>query len=573
MTATSPELPNYPLSPQMFRSGFNMPTFHSQNRGSFNSMNDLEQSKTTSSQLDRIVNSNDINLQPQSAQDALSGSINWMPATSQPAPMSQNHYESFPMQQQQQQQVAQQQQPQQLSIRRIGEFNTASSITSNDSKYSQRDIKPVKSDRTYSSAPAAASSTNQATQNVATSGGLFSSLTSSLANVKNSKLMNRIMNANGNENQQTSSNSFKMMSLGDVSDGQKFSSFLRPNRNHFNDKHRYSLVAPDDNESTHFNNLNEQQSEKLSPSSKPFFLSAMTHAITSMFDSPLAESGSSLSGSNKHNVATPTTSSLDNGEQQHSIISDKTLSRRQQQASNAEQRDLSLLLPQSWKEVVKRTVNNVKQEASTQWRSIEGQLTNWVQDKLKTLPVPSTSSSSGSSSSSSVVAAPVANIIASVSSTAMNILGLSNNKNPSSSSSSITHSATTSSSNSNDPAQTNGSQSPTSNESSGSGGGSSSQRGGKHDSSPNKNSGSGKGGGALAGVANMIVNTLTSRTSSPASSHFSSTPSSSKIADDSGSVISQYPTLTGAQPSQASVSSMASGTASTVAAMSTMMNN
>lgn len=524
-------------------------------------MNDLEQSKVSSSQLARI-NANDINLQPQFAQDAISP-FNWMSATSQPALLGQNNYESLPVQQQV---VKEQQQLQQPSIRRIGESNTAPTIEANDLKYLQKDIKPVKSDRTYSSAPAISSSslTNRALQNAASSGGLFSSLTSSLANVRSSKLMNRIMNANGNENQQAPSNSYRMMSLGDVSDGQKYFSFLRPNQDHLNDKHRYSLVGPDDNELTHFNNLNEQQSEKLSPSSKPFFLSAMTHAITSMFDSPLAESGSPLSSANKHAA----TSSLDNGEQQHSIISDKTLSRRQQQTGNGEQRDLSLLLPQSWKEVVKRTLNNVKQEASTQWRSIEGQLTNWVQDKLKTLPITSPSSSAGSSSSTSVAAAPVANIIASVSSTAMNILGLSN-KSPGSSSSPITHPPTTSPNNSNS-AQTSGSlQSSTGNESSSV----SIQKGGKNDGLSNKNSGSGKGGGALAGVANMIVNTLTSRTSAPSSSHSTSTSSNSKISDDSGSVISQYPTLTGAQPPQASVSSMASGTASTVAAMSTMMNN
>lgn len=531
-----------------------MPALQQQAGGSFNPMIDLEQSKTTPSQLARI-GGNEINFQPQSPQDEIS-SINWMSATAQPASMSQNRYESLPMQQQ----VAQEQQ-QQPFIRRTGELNTASTIIGNDPKYSFKDIKPVKSDRAYSSALPTSYSTNQA-QNLANSGGLFSSLTSSLANVKNIKLMNRIMNANGNENQQT--NSYRMMSLGDVSEPQKFFSYLKPNREHLNDKHRYSLVARDDN------NLNEQQLEKLSPSSKPFSLSAMTHAITSMFDSPLAESGSSSSSYKQHVATAPMSSSEINSEQHtHSMLSDKTLSRRQQQAGNSlEQRDLSLLLPQSWKEVVKRTVNNVKQEASTQWRSIEGQLTNWVQDKLKTFPVPSASSSSSSSSSgsSSPAAAPVANIIASVSSTAMNILGLSN-KSPSSSPS-VTHSATASS-NSNDSASVHGSQTSAANNESPS----VSQRGGKTDAPGKTTSGSGKGG-ALAGVANMIVNTLTSRTSAPSSSHSSSTSSHSKIADDSVSgVISQYPTLKGAQPSQETVNSMASGTASTVAAMSTMSNN
>lgn len=562
MITSSSELPNFSLPPQVFRPGFNMPAFQP-TRGSFNPINAFEQSQSSSNQLAR-VSGGDINLQPQSDQDSIYSSANWLSSTSQPVSMSQNFYETLPIQQQHQQFM--QQQKQQPSIRRIGDSANSDS---------QQDTKPVENEPKYSSVATGPSSsqTNPQLQNGAISNGLFSSLTSSLANVKQSKLMNRIMNANGQENQQQT-NSYRMMNLGDVEAAQKFSSFLR-SRDHLNDKHRYSLVAPDDSELAHSNNnINEQQ--KLSPSSKPFLLSTMTHALTSMFSSPLAaESGSSsslaASTRNKqqhHLQPASSSSSFDssiNG-QQHSITGDKTLSRRQQQAGNGqEQRDLTQLLPASWKEVVKRTVNNVKQEASTQWRSIEGQLTNWVQDKLKTFPT-SSSASSGSSSSGSLspAAAPVANIIASVSSTAMNILGLGN-KNPSSSSSTTTHSATTTSTNSHE--SSSGSSPASVSHESSSGG----QRGSKNDS-PSKTPSPGKGG-ALAGVANMIVNTLTSRTSAP--SYSSSSSSHPKMAEDSGSVVSQYPTLTGAQPSnsQASVSSMASGTASTVAAMSTMMNN
>jgi len=128
------------------------------------------------------------------------------------------------------------------------------------------------------------------------------------------------------------------------------------------------------------------------------------------------------------------------GELAHTRRQQQGLARSGQTVA-AEQRDLTKLLPESWREVVKRTMSTVQQQANTQWKAVEGQLATWVQEKLKSAanqaspgplasaasPASSSSSSSGTGTASSPTNASLpkmSNIIASVSSTALNILGL-----------------------------------------------------------------------------------------------------------------------------------------------------
>lgn len=223
-----------------------------------------------------------------------------------------------------------------------------------------------------------------------------------------------------------------------------------------------------------------------------------------------------------------------------------------------EQRDLTKLLPESWREVVKRTMTTVQQQANTQWKSIEGQLANWVQDKLKAAANSVGAAASGSSSSSSsassggsssgaasgssaAASAPVANILASVGSTAMNILGLgakntSNSSPPSTSATSAGVSSPPSSSSS--PAHSSAHHEH--------------QTATVSKAKTEKPSSQTTPKGPLAGVAGLIMNTLTNRSSAPSLSTSESNEQKSPVpAADStsaqSSISSQYPTLSGVQ--------------------------
>ncbi|KAG9508737.1 hypothetical protein GZH46_02761 [Fragariocoptes setiger] len=111
-------------------------------------------------------------------------------------------------------------------------------------------------------------------------------------------------------------------------------------------------------------------------------------------------------------------SAATNGQQDNSYINNNNNNHL-----SASERDLTQLLPQAWRDTMKRTVSSVQQTASNQWKSIEDQLHNWVRDKVKVLPPvkwldgalssvkasPSpTSSTSSSSSFPAVLAAAVA---------------------------------------------------------------------------------------------------------------------------------------------------------------------
>lgn len=365
----------------------------------------------------------------------------------------------------------------------------------------------------------------------------YGSLTSNWLSGQN-KLMNKITNANsGNLLPATPSNPNRMINL--------INGLIQPmeaRQDQLSDKNKYSLIYSE-------NDL-EPKIPPASPLTKPFLLSAMSHALTSMFNTP---SAASESGSNHNN-------------QVHGLNGDRTINLQREISSSSlspsrkqpaiatsgqvlsEQRDLSQFLPQSWKEIAKRTIGNVQQQATTQWKSIEGQLTNWVQDKLKTLPMAASQTSPVSPTSGGQGAKPsLPNIIASVGSTAMNILGLGNKSShstPSVAAPSSAPSAGSESSVTNASANTDDSQKS------------------KSDLTGNKSTASNgtSAKSALAGVANMIVNTFTNRQNPSTTQPKSSSPSEPIVA-------SQYPTLTGAQSS----SQMASGTASTVAGISTQM--
>lgn len=404
--------------------------------------------------------------------------------------------------------------------------------------------------------------------------GLFSSFTSGLVNQVvggQARLVGKLMNANAPEMPPTNSDSLALdpssyrMAASLVTADEKsvpfFTKIMKRNYHEMEDKHRYSLIGPDGE------NGNPEQQQQAKRHSNP--ISAMTQALGSIFTPSLlvqsvAESGSSpivgLAGSSSGKKSP--TSSLSANQPSNGQLStmggDKminqhdSLLRRQTggDAINMEQRELSQLIPHSWREVVKRTVNNVQQTASTQWRSFEGQLTNWVQDKLKAFPSASSQSSSPPSSVGSTGPAR-SNIIAAMGSNAVTrILGLggnaSSNKNPA---------ATTESSN--QVADSNSSSNVKS----------------KNDSQPNRSTKQPGAKGALAGVANMIANTFSGRPLSSSSSHHTSKAKSpSGTGANEASSSSDKASYSSSSPSSgnsdSTSSSMASGTSSTVAALS-----
>lgn len=309
------------------------------------------------------------------------------------------------------------------------------------------------------------------------------------------------------------------------------------------DKHRYSLVGGDSPVDTHLvggggvgvatgsSSLSQAHLANGAPAKvHTKVLSAMTHAIGSLLSR----------GESKHQQESGYL--LDH--KSMTINQQDKLMRRQQQrqvsgngmgmgmgignADNPEQRDLSQLVPASWKEVVKRTVNNVQQQANSQWKSIEGQLTNWVQDRLKSLPGAgsSASSASGSTSSSSTTggqhaAAPVSNLIASVSSSALNLLGLGNKSSSGSSSQQTTSAGSSSNSNSSNKESTpsrsgqiNSGSSSTSSTTTGS----------------IQNAVVGGAKAALVGMADVIINTLTNRNTTQSNSTAEKSSASAEVA-------------------------------------------
>lgn len=562
----SSEQPNYSISPPFDGSNHLFP--RSPSNGQNAAQNNYQ---AAPSQISRVSNGNsgDIYRQPSGMSNELQQG-SWM----SPQQLAQNGFDLTPPVH---------------PLQRVGESpptepQAATPVLSAGTK---PDMKPVKrSDRKAYSSPV--SLLNQAAGSLT----FFANQPTSAATGGSGKLMSKLMNANGNQ-QFELGNSYRMMSLGSGSDAAGSStdggvSFVLPwqrmstnarSDNQLDEKHRYSLVEDSDSLAQfkrpqfklwNSNSFEEQQQEKLSPpsslSSKPFLLSAMTQAISSMFNgAPQTgatgghlESGSPLAGHSP--LAHSGISKLEYLGDKAIINKEPVLRRQLIGGSNsnnnigalAEQRELSQLLPQSWREVVKRTVNSVKQEASTQWRSIEGQLTSWVQDKLKSLPTGGSPGSSVSASSASGAAGasptPVANLIATVSNTAMNLLGMTGGNKAGSVLAGPHQPAHSASS---------GSASPLAEAAS------SSSSGGKQDS-PSRAGLVQPAKSALLGVSNMIVNTLTNRQVSTTAAA-SSSSSAQKAADNQlTSSVSQYPTLTGAQASQqaATPTSVASGIAS-----------
>lgn len=118
------------------------------------------------------------------------------------------------------------------------------------------------------------------------------------------------------------------------------------------------------------------------------------------------------------------------------------MARQVQQQQQGEQRDIGQLIPQAWKDAMKRTVNNVQQSASSQFN----QLSSWVQDKLKapatggsstvlnsTLNQKSAIQTSTTNSTNTSLAASASSMISALSNGAMNIFGFNNNKTSSNS--------------------------------------------------------------------------------------------------------------------------------------------
>lgn len=526
-------------------------------------------------ELNQISGANDIHLRP-TAMDG-SGTNTWVSpphlgATVLGQPLSNGGQEqnqqyqeqplaSFHERQPQQQQLQSfMQQQQQQAVRRSDEILTPAGGHSNG-----RDAKPLLAG-------------GQAR------GNLFSSLTSDLGR---GGLMSKIFNANAGAD----GSSYRMMSIADG-----LSKLSPMKRDQLSDKHRYSLVESSGGPESMLSaptweggGANEQ---KLSAAAKPLLLSAMAHALTSMINAPptwsSAESGSSAAAQQSAGQPFGKSGLLSRANFQHlmgdkTINQEETFARRQPQQRSGgggapEQRDLTKLLPESWREVVKRTMSTVKQEANVQWKSIEGQLTNWVQDKLKTVAAgasgsPSTgagASSSGAGGSggagSSASQAPMAGMLASMSSTALNILGLHKNTNSS------THSHSPSDHNHHHHQQTSSvAKAEPSSSSSLSGGGDHETSGSNQRGKLEKKTGQQPAVGALAGVANVIVKSLTNRQSStqssPSLSPSTKSPASSATTNDAapsqanpqssahspddgstsaaGSVASKYPTLTG----------------------------
>lgn len=196
----------------------------------------------------------------------------------------------------------QQQQPPQ-SIRRSGEVFSPSSAAGQfggqnyHQTQEQRELKPVKGDHD---------------QKQHATGSLLSSLTSGFVhNAAPGKLMSRILNANFNN----LPGSYRMMGLLDGQDNRLSSSAIK--RSQLSDGQRYTLIGLEDGHSAQAANANEQ--EKLSPpSSKPFLLSAMTHAITSMLNQQTESGSSSPVGQSKYATRALETTP---GDQRHCPIS------------------------------------------------------------------------------------------------------------------------------------------------------------------------------------------------------------------------------------------------------------
>lgn len=342
---------------------------------------------------------------------------------------------------------------------------------------------------------------------------------------------------------------------------------------HLGDQLRYSLVGSD-----------EISAGADSPAaSDKHILSAMAHAVGSVLRpsangvSAGGKSGSlsSWSSSDRPNFLIRSSNLMQNlmagGVRAiNEPNANQVIMRRQQQQSPAEQRDLTKLLPESWREVVKRTMTTVQQQANTQWKSIEGQLANWVQDKLKAVAASApagasqvTASASGSSSPASngaisppsitsALPAPIGNMLASASSTALNILGLNKNNSSGSSAQATVAAAASSQAKSQSkgdeqsaatPVNDRGKLEPTK----------PAAKPGQHQPTSAK--------GALAGVANLIASSISLKNSP--SSH-KQTPShntnpaneppkspalgetaSSKATGANSSIASSYPTLSG----------------------------
>lgn len=91
-----------------------------------------------------------------------------------------------------------------------------------------------------------------------------------------------------------------------------------------------------------------------------------------------------------------------------------------------EQRDLTQLVPQTWKEAVKKTITNVQNSATSQWRSLEGQITNWYHDKFKSngssTPAPALATTPVNTPSPN--AGSVSNFFSGIGSAAANMIGL-----------------------------------------------------------------------------------------------------------------------------------------------------
>lgn len=407
---------------------------------------------------------------------------------------------------------------------------------------------------------------------------IFSSLTSNLA-LSQSKLMNKLFN----------SNAVKDVSLYRMRSSPDILGIMSPiKRDQLNDKQRYSLLETSGRDSGSPGGANEQQSSSL-PSTKSSLLSSMAHAVASMknFQPSHLESGSSPG-------LIVDESNLFSRLKLQQLISDKTINQEdkfmrrqplQTDTNVAEQRDLTKLLPESWREVVKRTMSTVQQQANVQWKSIEGQLTNWVQDKLKTVAASASSPTSSSSGGSNASQAPVANMLASMSSTALNILGLHKNANSSVQSQSVASVSDTNQSSSNKMEKNTSSSGtePAAN---------SNQRGkiDKDNGSPTQPQPS---RGALAGVATALVKSLTTTRSStatpslpllppPKSSLIASTPNiiendtskmqSHPVHDQSASssVASKYPTLSSSQTEPEKTSAPGNGATALITAPTTV---
>lgn len=442
--------------------------------------------------------------------------------------------------------IGQQQNP----VRRVGESvlyqpTAASELNGSKNQQQQQPLKPVNIDHNnnnnngnYQQQAAAPEARELSLDGILAGGGggsLFGSLTSNLAQkVQNPAklLMNKLMNANGNSGASLLAD-YQMVNL--PPSGSRtaaaatinehhdepgiFSSLISPFQRRrgdqlLSDKHRYSLVGGD----------TAEQQETTAAKSRLSSVLTKARRYLSSSASVAAESGSSPS-------LVP----------DRTINSQSELLRRGDAGNQPEQRDLTQLLPQSWREVYKKTLNSVKQEASTQWRSIEGQLSNWVQDKLKTLPMTASqpapaatsvvgSSAAPASAGQSQPPAVVSNLIASVSSTAMNILGLGGRT-----SAPVANKVSGSEASPTEPTPAAaGGSAPKS---------TSSSEGPKTKQSP------------LAGVANLIVNTLTAANRQPTAAAASQKPDESSSLASASPTISQYPTLTGAQPPSSSATS------------------